>query len=775
MIPAIGGILASGIPAADAANDRAETRFFEKRIRPILAEHCYECHSEEAGERKGGLLLDRERGWLDGGNTGKAVVPGDLQGSLLITAVRYQDEDLQMPPKDELEDKDVRLLEQWVRRGAPGPAVELAETSFSRLGNQEYLFSEARDHWAFQPVRAPDLPAADDPAWNRHAVDRFVAAKQKENGLTASPPAHPRTLLRRLSYDLTGLPPQPGDVEVFESAYRNDRDAAVRRAVDRLLDDPGFGEHFGRLWLDVARYADTDSVYRADTKTPHYYPFAFTYRDYVIRSFNEDKPFDQFIREQLAADLLELEPDAREQAALGFLTVGPHRNRSQHDQIDDLIDVTTRGLMGLTAACARCHDHKFEPVPTADYYSLYGVFASIDKPHPLAEQKLPELASYEPGRAERAEYEKKRKAVEREIEKAGDKKVGGNNRSVAKKIRETELAELLLFHEGAPARAMTVSESKRPSSPRIFLRGQPRNRGDRVPRRFLEILDPEQTEYPADQSGRLQLANQIVSRDNPLTARVFVNRVWGSLFGSYLVDTPSDFGLQGADPSHRELLDWLAADFMANGWSLKHLVRTLVSSQTYRQDSRDRPDMAAIDPENEFFWRANRKRLRVEEIRDSLLAASGRLERRAGGHPAPLWGEEATSRRTIYGYINRFNLDPTLRTFDFPSPMQTQGSRTETIVAPQALFGMNSPFVIEQAEHLVDAPAFGQCQDDPARIEWLFRRVYQREPHPVEVRRITKVVEQQKKFLKRVGDSEPSPWKLVAQSLLTSNEFLYVD
>ncbi|MEQ8786179.1 MAG: PSD1 and planctomycete cytochrome C domain-containing protein [Pirellulaceae bacterium] len=762
-----------------AEADRGQAEFFENKIRPLLSKHCYECHSEAAGEQQGGLLLDREAGWLKGGERDKAVVPGQPDASLLIKAVRYTDEDLQMPPEYQLAEAEVRLLEQWIRRGAAGPLQDLGATEFSRLGDQEFLFAEAKDHWAFEPVVAVEPPEAGDVQWNQSDIDRFVFARLAENDLEPSRGADPRTLLRRLRYDLTGLPPTAEEVEAFVAAADKHRPTAIREAVDRLLDSPAFGEHIGRMWLDVARYADTDSFYRPDTRTPHYFPFAFTYRDYVVEAFNSDKPFDQFLREQLAADLMGFPDDAPEIAALGFLAVGPHANRDAQEALDDWIDVTTRGLMGLTVACARCHDHKFEPIPTADYYSLRGVFASINRPHPLKEDQLPVLAAYQPSQEDVADYEKKRAAIEEKIVEAGKKTKGGNKKSVAKEIQETDLAELLLFHPGAPAHAMIVTERGRPVPQPIYVRGDPGNRGETVPRRFLKVLDPQQSEFSPDNSGRLDYADKIASPENPLTARVFVNRVWGHLLGSHLVDTPSDFGLQGSQPTHPQLLDWLAEDFVSHGWSTKRLVRQIVLSRTYAQSSAYREDAAGIDPENRLLWRANRKHLSIEAIRDSLLSVAGRLDPTPRGRAAELWGENYTRRRAIYGYVNRFNLDPTLRVFDFPTPMQSQPSRGESIVAPQALFTMNSPFVVDQAMAICESDEFTSRETDAERAQVLFRIIFQRDAAPPEVTRIGKLVEQQGRFftepLKNKNAKFQSPWPLVAQALLMSNEFQYID
>lgn len=770
---------ASHVRAGDTENsvvragNSGDSEFFERRIRPMLVNHCYECHSEAAGEQQGSLLLDRQSGWLEGGETGKAVVPNDLESSLLIAAIRYSD-DLQMPPDAPLSQEQVELFEHWVRLGAPAPEDDMGETDFSRLGDQDYLFDQAKNHWAFQPVSRPDIPSPTFPGWEVHPIDRFVSEQMADRSLSPSPQADARTIVRRLFYDLAGLPPTIGDVQRFREAYLKNSDEAIEKTVDQLIDSPGFGQHVARMWLDVARYADTDSAYRPDTKTPHYFPFAFTYRDYVVDSFNDDKPFDRFLTEQIAADLLGLDDDAPELAALGFFGVGPHANRAQAEALDDWIDVTTRGLMGVTAACARCHDHKFEPVPTADYYALRGVFAALTRINPLDEKRQPEISGYQFDPDQVADYEKRREEIEAKVQAAAGQKAKNNNRSIPQKIRETELAELLLFHPGAPARAMVVAEKKIPPPSYILIRGDAGSRGDQVPRRFLSILDPEGTAFSDSGSGRLELAASITDPDNPLTARVFVNRVWGHLVGSHLVATPSDFGLQGSVPTHPDLLDWMTSDFIQNGWSVKHLVRSIVKSRTYLQSSDHRDEAASIDPENRLLWRANRQHLHIESIRDSMLAVSDRLDHRMRGHAEKLWGKDHTTRRAIYGYVNRFNLDPTLRAFDFPSPMQTQAGRGESIVAQQALFTMNSPFVIDQANGLVDSSEFANCESDEQRIEYLFERVYQRKPVVNETARVLKFVEFQKR-LRPVKRFINSPWPLVAQSLLMSNEFQYVD
>jgi hypothetical protein len=721
------------------------TAHFESKIRPVLVQHCYKCHSEAEGERKGGLLLDRQSGWLDGGDSGQAIVPGDVEGSLFIKAIRYTDEDMQMPPKKQLPAETITLLEEWVRRGAHGPATDLGETEFSELGDQGKIFEKASTHWAFQPVKKPVPPVSE---WSEHPVDQFIAHKLKEKNLTPSKRAPAVVLQRRLSLDLTGLPSEKGSVE-------------------DLLKSAHFGEHWARMWLDVSRYADTANVKVPASTKPAYYPYAFTFRDYVIDSFNADKPVDRFIKEQLAADLMGLGEKAPELAALGFLTAGPFIN-APHDQIDDLIDVTTRGLMGITVACARCHDHKFEPVPTADYYSLYGVFGSIVKPQPDEFGEFPPLPGYEIDPKDRAAYDEARKPIEERMAQAkAAKKLVGARQPLNEVIRAGEMTELILFNPGAPARAMIVKEKPKPIVAQIFLRGEADTRGDRVPRRFLKLLDPQQPAFPEENSGRLALAEKIASKDNPLTARVFVNRVWGQLMGRYLVDSPSDFGLQGSAPTHPELLDWLAADFMEHGWSLKHLIKTIVSSKTYQQSSAHNEDAAKTDPTNQLYWSAHRKRLTVEQLRDSLLALSGKLDRTLRGRPQMAW-EDGSTRRTIYAFINRLNPDPTLRAFDAPGTGATADRRTESIVPQQSLFALNSPFVIKQATELIEHLQFSDGLTPDQRVDVLFQHIHHREAHDVEQKRIAA-------FLALMQKRQKDPWPLLAQSLLTSNELLYVD
>lgn len=862
---------AAGLSPHAAADNGID--FFEQKVRPVLVDACYKCHSAKGDKVKGGLLLDTRDGMLKGGDSGPALVPGDPDKSLFIKAVRYTDENLQMPPKNKkLSAEQISALEQWVKMGAPDPRTN---ASASATG---WKMDEAKKHWAFQPVRAPQPPAVKNTSWIRSPVDNFVLARLEAKGLQPSAPADKRTLIRRATYDLTGLPPTIEEVAAFEADSSPD---AFAKVVDRLLRSPRYGERWGRYWLDIARYADTKGYVFEEERR---YPFAYTYRDYVIRAFNEDLPFDQFIIQQLAADHLDLKEDKRPLAAMGFLTLGRRFLNNQPDIIDDRIDTMSRGLMGLTVSCARCHDHKFDPVTTKDYYSLYGVFASSEEPadkpllgtnalpaqYPeyLAEKKKREdelarffadkeselltkmrgqvgdylLAAHDSkrlkdeGKQEAAIRERKlsprvarrwtehlgkvttndavfgpwlrfaslpetnfssaaqavvksfgaglnplvaaaftnaptslKQAAERynaifagvdkqwreiiaktnapaltdpnaeavrlvlyaessplklgrdEVTRLFDTPAQQKQRALKRKIDELDAT-----HAGAPPRAMALLDKASPVEPVVFIRGNPGNHGPKVKRQFLEVLSGDHRKPFTKGSGRLELAQQIASTNNPLTARVLVNRVWMYHFGAPLVRTPSDFGTRSDAPTHPELLDFLASRFMADGWSLKKLHRLMMLSSAYQQGSQHDDAKAKVDPANELLWRMNRRRLDFEAMRDSLLVAAGRLDLTMGGHAVDITTQPYTTRRTVYAFVERQNLPGVFRTFDFASPDVSSSQRFATTVPQQALFLMNSPFVVEQAKSLADR--VGGKQSWVEKIEQLYRIAYQRSP-----------------------------------------------
>ena len=707
----------------------AQLQFFENKIRPVLADNCYKCHSQQAQKIKAGLLLDTREGVLKGGNSGPAIVPGDPDKSRLITAVRYTDTDLQMPPKDKkLSDTQIADLEAWVKMGAPDPRVARAV--------QKGRADPDKKHWAWQPLTKPAVPEVKNSAWAKTPVDNFILAKLEEKGLKPTPAADKRTLIRRATFDLIGLPPTPEEVRKF---LNDDSPDAFAKVVDRLLASPHYGERWGRHWLDVARYSDTKGQIRRQREDPNN-PYAWTYRDYVIRSFNEDKPYNVFIIEQLAADKLPATAkNLTNLTALGFLTVGDHFMGMQNDIINDRIDVVTKGFLGLTVSCARCHDHKFDPIPTKDYYSLHGIFASSVQPRaePVI-QKLPQTPAYKEYYEKRTELDRKQKALETEFRTAQRSRNRDREtiRQLQRQYRETQsaIARLEMTHPGAPVRAMAIYDAPRPKDSPVLIRGETGNRGPVVPRQFLEVLSGSTRPAFTNGSGRLELAHAIVSKDNPLTPRVMINRVWLHHFGEGFVPTPDDLGMMSEPPSHPELIDYLATRFVEEGWSIKKLHRLIMLSSVYQQSSSHNPRYAEIDPDNRLLWRANVRRLEFESVRDSLLAIGGSLDRTMYGRPVDFSRQPDSTRRSIYGLIDRSDLDDVLVNFDFANPDMPSGKRHETTVPQQALFFMNSPMVIEQAKRLVALPDFKACQNDESRIQFLYERICQRLPRPEEIR-----------------------------------------
>jgi mono/diheme cytochrome c family protein len=890
MIPLSLLTLMTALPVVAAQPSTADIEFFEKQVRPVLSEQCWSCHGPK--KQNAGLRLDSRAGIVKGGESGPAIDEKEPGKSLLLSAIRHEGE-LRMPPKPKarLGRPAIDALTEWVNRGAPWPATSLPEAT------------DWRKHWAFQPVANPVPAIHADDKWSRSAIDRFVWDKLHDKGLAPAPEADRRTLIRRVTFDLTGLPPTPEEVETF---LKDDSPEAYPRLVQRLFDSLAYGERWARLWLDIARYADTKGYVFFEEPN---YPWAYTYRDYVIEAFNKDLPFDRFVMEQLAADRL-VGDDRRPLRALGFLTVGGHFMNNTHDIIDDRIDVVTRGLLGLTVGCARCHDHKFDPIPQADYYSLYGVFASSDEPtvQPLYVAP-PKTEAYEKFAAEMTARERKlREFVQKkkdELAKGARKRaaeyllaahalrdrpgqedfmliadgndlnpkmvvrwqsflnrtrkakdpvfaawhrfadvpeaefaakapaiVTGLNSSgvnpliarafaeppksmadVAKRYADLLVAEptdhavrqlladpdyppnvtvgdygdLDLLPDrpsqaelqklrkeleqwratgpGAPPRAMALVDAAKPTSPRIYLRGNPYNLGPAVPRQFLACLSGPDRKPFADGSGRLELAKAIANPKNPLTARVFVNRVWQALFGRGIVTTPGDFGLRGDPPSHPELLDHLASTFMADGWSVKRLMQRIVLSVSYRQQSIESIESTKLDPDNALFGRMNRRRLGFEPMRDALLAASGKLDRSVGGPSVQNFLAPNATRRTLYAHLDRLNVPGVYRTFDFPSPDATNARRDQTTVPPQALFLMNHPFVTECARNLVQRPDVASLAEPKRKLDRIFALLFSRSPTDRERALATEVI----------GTDPANGWPRFAQALLMTNEFLFVD
>lgn len=688
------------------SGNAGDVDFFEAKIRPVLIRHCYECHSAESESTNGGLRVDTRDLIRQGGDSGPAVIPNDVERSLLLQAIKYDDCFYQMPPDQKLEESVISDFEKWIREGAVDPRVDGPNDV---RPNAEDMEVPTDSHWAFvRPRKEPVNPADDfsEHDWSKNLVDRYVIEQLLANGLRPSKRADERTLIRRLYFDLIGWPPSYEQTQAFVSSNKTDKYATL---VDELLASVQFGERWARHWLDVARFADTRGyVFTAERE----YEDAFRYRDWVIKSFNTDLPFDEFIRLQIAADRMEESADDPNQlAAMGFLTLGRRFLNNRHDIIDDRIDVVTRGLMGLTVTCARCHDHKYDPIPTADYYSLYGVFAS----------------STEPG--------------------------------------------------GAPS-PLRMTDRENPKDAHIFIRGNSSRPGDVVPRRFLRVLSSDTPPPFRDGSGRLELANCIADPGNPLTARVFVNRVWGHLFGKHLVDTPSDFGVRSEWPKQQKLLDALAVEFVESNWSIKSLIRTIVMSDTYRQASSQRSECIAIDPENRLLWKANRRRLDFEALRDALLTVAGDLDaRQVGGPSAAITGESPSRRRALYAFIDRQNFPGLFRAFDVATPDAHSPRRFETTVPQQSLYLMNHPFVLDVARAAAGRALSDASVTSTRAVELVFAQVLGRHPTPAERELAIKhmLPSPDRLASEKSTDTELQIWSQLAHVLIMSNEFAFLD
>jgi hypothetical protein len=632
-------------------------------------------------------------------------------------------------------------------------------------------------------------------------VDHFILAKLDENNLKPNPPADKRTLIRRASFDLIGLPPTPEEVRDFVNDNSPD---AFAKVVDRLLASPHYGERWGRHWLDVARYSDTKGQPRRFFED-NLNPFAWGYRDYVIRSFNENKPYNIFILEQIAADHLTTSThDPTNLTALGFLTIGDHYMGMQNDIINDRIDVVTKGFLGLTVTCARCHDHKFDPIPQKDYYSLRGIFDSCVEP------KIKPVVGKISHTPEYSEYYRQREELAHQavvltdslpaLRKGGKQEMLKQTRRDLQKT-EHDIAELELNNPVAPLRAMVLTDALHGHDSPLFIRGEAGNKGELVPRRFLQVLSGPVRPVWTNGSGRLQLAMSIASPNNPLTARVMINRIWQHHFGEGFVPTPDDFGMMSEPPSHPQLLDYLAMNFMTNGWDIKKIHRLIMLSSVYQESSASNPRYAQTDPGNRLLWHANIRRLEFESLRDSLLAIGGMLDTNVYGRPVDLRANPDTTRRTVYDFVDRANIADVLVNFDFATPEMETGVRHQTTVPQQALFLMNSPLVIKLAKQLVAAPEFIDNVDDPWRLNYLYERIYQRPPNQEEAELGLEFVSQtplrdeaspapvvnnnQGKFRPGKGNrgggnagrkSAPlTSWEEYAQALLQANETSFVN
>ena len=812
--------LLNGIAVATATEPSPDQlAFFEGKVRPLLIKHCYECHSTETKKLKGGLLLDSKEGWMAGGDSGEAIEPGNPNESRLIESVRYKNSHLQMPPKYQLSEAEISVLERWVQMGAPDPRTG---TKVAKAPGIDW--EKGKKHWAFQPVARPAIPVVKNNSWTHGDLDHFVLSKIEAAGLRPAPDADRFALIRRVTLDLTGLPPTVSEVGAFVHDSASD-DEALAKVVDVLLQSPSFGERWGRHWLDVARYADSVGKTR---NIP--FPYAWRYRNYVIDAFNADKPYNEFLAEQVAGDLLNAtdKQDREEKLiATGLLALGSmdlnerDSEQFQLDRIDDQMDTLGRATMGLTLGCARCHDHKFDPIAQSDYYAMAGVFASTatlsgqqnrqggskqyHQPSLLAKLDMP--PSTKPSDSKKNNTQTNNNAAQiaklkNRLKQLQAEAKSKNNRARLKeevtqirqqlaKLGETEIRPAQAKNKkNAPeeaidmdaALAMAAAEG-RVTNLALRVRGEPDIQGDVVPRAFPTIFSRMQLPpLPSRESGRRELAEWLASRDHPLTARVMVNRVWAHLLGRGLVETVDNFGASGAAPTHPELLDHLATQFMDEGWSVKSLVRTIVLSRTYRLSGQPIPANAAVDEANGLYWRANLRRLEAEAIRDSLLAAGGMLqtERPAG---APFDSSDAGDLgkgnrkgkaedpivrpvRSVYLPVFRSKLPGMFTVFDFAEPDQVNGQRDVTTVPPQALFLLNNPFVVDVAKRAADRILEQNLPDDKARVRFAYAYSLCRYPTEAETERALT-------FLNETKDKR-SNWAALTQALYSSAEFRYL-
>ena len=794
---------------SSAFNDRPtaeQAAFFEKKIRPALIEHCYKCHSKDAEKLKGGLILDSKDGTRAGGESGPAIVPGNPDRSMLITAIRHKDDRTAMPPKQKLPDTVIADFETWVRAGAPDPREDGGAAPKTH-GLTADEIAKGRQHWAFQPLKSVPAPAVKDRGWATSDLDRFVLAKLEAKGIKPVGEADKRMLIRRVTIDLTGLLPTSDEVEAFVADHSPD---AFVKVVDRLLASPAFGERWGRHWMDVARFTESSG------KTANFnYPHAWRFRDYAIAAFNKDKPYDQFVREQIAGDLMTGGDDRAKSeriVATGFLALGPkalnERNATQFqmDVIDEQIDTVTQAFLGVTVACARCHDHKFDPIPQKEYYALAGIFRSTEtcygtvrfvqsqRPSDLIE--LPKNSA--PSAIEKTLSTTGRTDLEKTVKDLRKKLSENNGADPVTNIftfSQMNLTQAKLDQYDADGKpklmAMGARERFRPSNSPMYVRGDVDKPGDVVPRSVPHIVSDS---VPAigSGSGRKELADWLVARDNPLTSRVMVNRVWAHLFGRGLVPTLDNFGLAGQSPSHPELLDHLALEFMKDGWSVKRLIRRMVLSHAYQLDSHQDAAAFEADPDNVLLWRMSPRRVEAEVLRDAILQVSGQLDGKAPiGSPVARAGEGPSFRprlgslvetqgpdnhRSVYLALVVDNLPESLELFDGANPGNVVASRSSTNVPTQGLFMLNNSFVMNAADEAA-MKLLKETTTTSERVRAAYLKFYGRPPVEKELQAAEAFISQYR--VAAIKDRTPSfrversAWSAFCQALIASAEFQY--
>ncbi|MFT5492474.1 MAG: hypothetical protein ACI8V5_002850 [Limisphaerales bacterium] len=764
LVAAMGvGVFASASLAAQATSDKSAIAFFDSKVHPILEENCYRCHGAK-DKLKGGLRLTSRNGLVEGGDSGSAINPGSLAESVFLQMLSYKDEHHEMPPDGKLPAEQIDILTKWVEMGAPfNPVREISGKAHKSAYNNK-INDESRNYWAFRPVGQPQPPKVDNAAWSANPIDAYLYAELAAKGLKPNPPASRRALIRRAYYDLIGLPPTPAEVKAFE----NDRSPkAFGKIVDHLLTRPQYGEKWGRHWLDLVRYAETNGYERDNPK-----PEVWRYRDYVIRALNQDKPYDRFVREQLAGDEF-TEPTADGIIATGFQRLGiwddepVDADQAYFDSLDDVVSVSGQAFLGLTIGCCRCHDHKIDPLPQADYYRMTAFFNNTFN---NSQQRKFKKSTFTlntttviASPAARAEHDRRVRALREEMKERSTKLEGFEKRIFAtfsnpekedaadKRTRELLMKqksrealgpkerkkyielkkefESLKARKAPPlARALAIKENG-PTAPEAFvlIRGNAHVPGDKVVPGFPQVLGLKDPVIPTPPKGaqssgrRTVLADWIVSKDNPLTARVMANRIWQFHFGRGIVRSPSNFGQNGVAPTHPKLLDWLARDFMNQGWSIKKMHRRMMLSKAYQMSSAANEAALKADPQNNLFWRFDMRRLTAEEIRDSIINLTGKLNLKQGGpsiytempaevlatasRPDKAWGtssETERNRRSVYVHIKRSLNEPMLKAFDQADSDSPCAVRFATTVPTQSLTMLNSKLVNDSAEDLGD-------------------------------------------------------------------------
>lgn len=829
---AIGCALVFGLGRTGAAPD-----FFKDKVQPILEQNCVSCHGAKI--QRSGLDLRTEESALKGGTRGASVVPGKPEQSLLYKLVTHQEEP-EMPMGGKLSDAEIAVIADWIRQLQPKAIADAAPESAPVRAPGYGITDKDRSFWAFiKPVRLA-VPKVKQRSWVKNEIDAFVLASLEAKGLKPSPAASPRELLRRVYFDLIGLPPSPDEMAAF---LKDPSEAAYRKVVEKLLASQHYGERWGRHWLDLARYADSGG-YEFDYDRPH----AWRYRDWVIRAFNDDKPYDQFIREQLAGDQLKpvAETKPEDLIATGFLRNGPTvdnavNEQTRSDELDDMVSTTSSVFLGLTVGCARCHDHKYDPIPQKDYYRLQAVFFPFQKTEKLLvseEEKKAHAAANKAIDEKLRPYKAKIAAIEKRVreklmaekiefhvklaEDAGTinaetreqyRKETAERFAKAVNLQPEEIDELLTPEEKSARKAvqdeidainktrpkmlpavMGVTDEEKPKQAFLLKRGDVALKGDPVGPGLPQVMCGETDLNPIDR--RKQLADWIASADNPLTARVAVNRIWQYHFGKGIVRTPSDFGATGDRPTHPELLDWLATEFVAKGWSWKAMHRLMVTSNTYRQSSRFNEKSATVDSENRLLWRMNPRRLEAEIIRDSMLAISGKLNKEMFGpgiYPRidpdiintgsrPRWpldakDDQTTWRRSVYIFVKRSVLLPMIEVFDCPATTVTGPVRAVSTVSPQALALMNNEFVLQQSGFFAERVAAEAGNDLRKQITTAFTIALNRQPNEKELAWSLEFLQKQTAGYAERKNEKPTAAALrdFCHALFNLNEFLYLD